>query len=364
MSLSLLAYPTTTRSPSALAVTCKSGTTAPTFGLAGLTRRPMVFDPGTSSRNTSSRFAASATCTRLIPVALPPGLFKLLTRLRLTGSAPMWKTMGIVGVEFRAAAKGAVPPTVMMIATCCLTKSAARPGNLASCPSAQRNSIATLRPSTKPVSLNPRRIADTFSAYGGAGAAKMPITGIGGCCAAVATGQAAAPLSSVMNSRRLMSGMGTSSPICYQAADGPARSAFRHLSLPQRGRLVLGVDLNRSESRQWPAAQRASSQTRIAHGERLYSFGDVRVATLALLIFTALSGWCSWGVVMTKFSGHVITFRSSPTVFADTPVPTSASTRILAGKPPRAMSSAAVFLHLYRGIWSSLIALSGHYRAA
>jgi len=67
---------------------------------------------------------------------------------------------------------------------------------------------------------------------------------------------------------------------------------------------------------------------------------------------------------MTKFSDHVVTFRSSPTVFADTPVPTSASTRILAGKPLRAMSSAAVFLHLYRGVWSSLIALSGHYRAA
>src|SRR5215467_4841862 len=102
----------------------------------------------------------------------------------------------------------------------------------------------------------------------------------------------------------------------------------------------------------------------IAHGERLYCFGEVRVATLALLIFTALSGWCSRGVAMTKFSGHVVTFRSSPTVFADTPVPTSASTRILAGKPPRAMSSAAMFLHLYRGIGSSLIALSGQYRAA
>src|SRR5499427_9502863 len=62
-------------------------------------------------------------------------------------------------------------------------------------------------------------------------------------------------------------------------------------------------------------------------------------------------------------SGQFITFRSSPTVFADTPVPASASTRILAGKPPRAMSSAAVFLHLYRGIGSLLIALSGQYRA-
>src|SRR5262249_45211287 len=95
-----------------------------------------------------------------------------------------------------------------------------------------------------------------------------------------------------------------------------------------------------------------------------YGFGEVRVAEVALLIFTALSGWRSCGVVITKFSDHVVIFRSSPTVFANTPVPASASTRILAGKPLRAMSSAAIFLHLYRGIGSSLIALSGHLRAA
>ena len=63
-----------------------------------------------------------------------------------------------------------------------------------------------------------------------------------------------------------------------------------------------------------------------------YGFGEVRVARLALLIFTAMSGSHSCGVVITKFSDHVVTFRSSPTVFADTPVPTSASTCILAGK--------------------------------
>src|SRR6266478_4978398 len=90
----------------------------------------------------------------------------------------------------------------------------------------------------------------------------------------------------------------------------------------------------------------------------LYGFGEVRVATLALLIFTARSRRRSCGVVITKFSDHVATFRSSPTVFADTPVPTSASTRILAGKPPRAMSSAAILLHLYWGIGSSLISAS------
>jgi hypothetical protein len=62
---------------------------------------------------------------------------------------------------------------------------------------------------------------------------------------------------------------------------------------------------------------------------------DIDFDSLALVIFTALSGWRSCGVVITKLSDHVVTFRSSPTVFADTPVPTSASTRILAGKPPR-----------------------------
>jgi hypothetical protein len=31
------------------------------------------------------------------------------------------------------------------------------------------------------------------------------------------------------------------------SADGPARWVFRHFSLPNRGRLVLGADLNRSE---------------------------------------------------------------------------------------------------------------------
>src|SRR5262245_46279589 len=79
-----------------------------------------------------------------------------------------------------------------------------------------------------------------------------------------------------------------------------------------------------------------------------YGFGETRVATLALLTLTALSGWCSCGVVITKFSGHSGTFRSSPTVFADTPMSGSASTRILSGKPPRAMWSAAMLLGLYR----------------
>src|SRR5262249_31792263 len=84
------------------------------------------------------------------------------------------------------------------------------------------------------------------------------------CCARAASGHAAAaPPSSVMNARRFMSSMGTSSPMRYQPADRPVRSVFRHLSLLQRGWLVLGSDLNCSESA-WaaagPAPQRITRQ--------------------------------------------------------------------------------------------------------
>src|SRR2546423_9782699 len=91
-----------------------------------------------------------------------------------------------------------------------------------------------------------------------------------------------------------------------------------------------------------------------------YVFGEVRVATLALLTLTTLSGWRSSGVVMAKFSGHAATFRSSPTVCADTPRFLSASTRILSGKPPRAICSAAVLLGLYR-IRASLTARTAYH---
>ena len=93
----------------------------------------------------------------------------------------------------------------------------------------------------------------------------------------------------------------------------------------------------------------AGVNSRQALTTRPYCLGETRVATLALLTFTALSGWCPCGVVTTQFSGHVVTFRSSPTVFADTPIPgIPALTRILLGKPPRVMWSAAILFGLYR----------------
>jgi hypothetical protein len=48
----------------------------------------------------------------------------------------------------------------------------------------------------------------------------------------------------------------------------------------------------------------------------VYVFGEVRVATLALLTLITLSARRSSGVVIAKLSGHTVTFRSSPTVCA------------------------------------------------
>jgi hypothetical protein len=82
-----------------------------------------------------------------------------------------------------------------------------------------------------------------------------------GCCARAASGQAAAPPSSVMNSRRFMSSSGLPPPaaLCrgrwgsQPSADGRLQSVCRTLSLPEKGRQVLGADLNCSESRAWAA---------------------------------------------------------------------------------------------------------------
>ena len=83
-----------------------------------------------------------------------------------------------------------------------------------------------------------------------------------------------------------------------------------------------------------------------AAGMRATTLAENRVATVALLTITTLPGRRSCGTAMAKFSGHAVTFRSSPTVFADTRMPGSACTRILSGKPPRAIWRAAMLLGL------------------
>ena len=81
---------------------------------------------------------------------------------------------------------------------------------------------------------------------------------------------------------------------------------------------------------------------------RPYCFGETRAFTLALLTFTALSGWCCCGVVITKFSGHAVTPRSSPTVVALLTVDDALAQAAFPPPPPKVSSAAGVIdMHVH-----------------
>src|SRR5262249_20317246 len=119
---------------------------------------------------------------------------------------PVPKKIGIRLVAALASIAAAVLCGATITATRRRTRSAANSGRRSLLFCAQRNSIATLRPSTNPVSPKPLRNADTRCATGSGEPASMyPTTGIATCCALAASGYAAAaPPSSVMNSRRFI----------------------------------------------------------------------------------------------------------------------------------------------------------------
>ena len=85
-----------------------------------------------------------------------------------------------------------------------------------------------------------------------------------------------------------------------------------------------------------PSIVRRSNWPSPPRKQRAYGFGETQVGALTLLILTLLSGSPSGGVVIANFSGHAVTFRRSPTVFAETSMSGSTSTRILSGKLPSA----------------------------
>src|SRR5262245_28393121 len=98
--------------------------------------------------------------------------------------------------------------------------SAAYRGKRSASPPAQRTSMSTLRPTAKPASCSPCRNAATRLCPSGSSAARCMSTPIRrifcACCARAASGHAAAPPSSAMNARRLMSDMGACSPALCQ----------------------------------------------------------------------------------------------------------------------------------------------------
>src|SRR5262249_31396722 len=84
---------------------------------------------GTNSCSSSNRFGASATVIMDMPVTLPLGRLRLVTRPNVTGSPALTKTIGIVDVAAFAARPEWIPPTAAIAVTWRRTKSEASAGN-------------------------------------------------------------------------------------------------------------------------------------------------------------------------------------------------------------------------------------------
>ncbi len=155
--------------------------------------------PGTTSRKSSSCLAARSVCWIDRPVMLPPGRASEATRPVPTGSPAAAKTMGMTGVACLAATTKAVPE-VTMTSTLSRSNSAAISAARSVRPSAQRYSIATVRPSIQPSSRSRcTNAANHWPCDEGVPETRNPMVGsFPACCARAASGHAAtAPQSSV-----------------------------------------------------------------------------------------------------------------------------------------------------------------------
>ena len=160
-------------------------------------------------------------------MTLPPGRARLATKPLPTGSPATANTIGMTDVACFAATTAV--PAVTMTSTLSRTNSAAISAKRSLRPSAQRYSIATVRPSIQPSSRSRCTKAAVHGPQAeGVAAPKNPMVGsFAGCCARAASGHAAAaPPSSVMNSRRRSSGR----DVHFMARPPPrsVRAAFPH----------------------------------------------------------------------------------------------------------------------------------------
>ena len=149
--------------------------------------------PGTTSRKSSSRLPAASDPWLDRPVTLPPGRAKLATRPLPTGSPAVANTIGITDVAcFAARTVGVL--CVRITSTFSRTNSAAISEKRSLRPSAQRYSIATVRPSIQPSSRSRCTNAATHCPpTEGVVEPKNPMVGsLAGCCARAASGHAAA----------------------------------------------------------------------------------------------------------------------------------------------------------------------------
>jgi len=109
-------------------------------------RKATRVKPGTHSFRISIRLPTSSGPRLVVPVTFPPGRARFVTNLALTGSPTPVMTIGIVDVAWRAARVAGAPYTTKMF-TGSKASSRAACRSRSKSPSAERDSMATLRPS-------------------------------------------------------------------------------------------------------------------------------------------------------------------------------------------------------------------------
>jgi hypothetical protein len=140
-------------------------------------------------------------------VIFPPGWLSAATIPLTTGSPTPAKTIGTVDVSCWTATVAGVEP-VTMTSGCGPANSCASARIRLMSPPAHRKSIRTLRPSAQPKSASACVNAETKVFHTGSFSSPAISTPMrrmrSGCCARATSGQAAAPTSPAMNSRRLI----------------------------------------------------------------------------------------------------------------------------------------------------------------
>ena len=180
--------------------------------VAASRRTAARFTPGAISLSSSGHFAVKLYSNCIKPVALPPGRDRLLTRPAPTGSGTITNTIGTVRVACSNCA-AATSPLARITSGARAANSAAYLRMLSALAAPQRDSIRTLRPSVQPNCCSTCRNAARRACTSGSPAAppkSTPMRRIRSvCCARAASGHvAAAPATSVMNSRRLIAAPG------------------------------------------------------------------------------------------------------------------------------------------------------------
>src|SRR5215471_12549345 len=169
-----------------------------------------------------TNLALMSESVSLNPVALLPGCERLSTSPMATGLPTPMNTMGMVDVRRLAATDALEPVGTNSSAPRWITSVTAWPGS----PDWVQTMSSTIsRFSTRPIWRKPDRNASTsersYALDGEPNGSRPILTGLLACCARAASSPVrnavAAPLSSVMNSRRLMSNTG-----------GPPTASRRH----------------------------------------------------------------------------------------------------------------------------------------